>query len=124
MLSVAQSLNLKFKEDDATTGVLNHLFEKRPRPNFAILDPQSDECRQRKFTVLEGLSATGLRSIRYANELYNVSKIVANDLDSDAVDAIQENIVMNNVQDRVESNKGNALYVKFILTIGMFFINQ
>lgn len=111
MLNVAQSLKLEFKEEAIeSSGALHKLLEKRPKPQFAFLDPQTDECKQRKFTVLEGLSATGLRSVRYAKELFNVSSIVANDLDADAVDAIRENIILNNVQDKVVANQGNALY--------------
>lgn len=42
-------------------------------------------------TIFEGLSATGLRSIRYAREIPKV-RIIANDLDSLAVDSIRRNI--------------------------------
>ncbi len=114
MLSTAQSAKLEYKEADVatSTGALHQLLEKRSKPRFAILDPKNDLCQKRKYKVLEGLSATGLRSVRYAKELYNASTIVANDLDADAVESIRENIVMNNVQDLVEANKGNALYIK------------
>lgn len=37
------------------------------------------------ITILEALSATGLRAIRYYNEVSNVRYIIANDLDRDAV---------------------------------------
>lgn len=111
MLSVAQSLKLDFNQDlTPSTGALHELLNKRGKPRFAFLNHEDDECKERKFTVLEGLSATGLRSVRYAKELNNVSSIVANDLDSDAVEAITENILLNNVQDKVVANHGNALY--------------
>lgn len=103
---------MEYKEEDTvSSGPLHQLLEKIPKPRFAVLDPKSDQCRKRKYKVLEGLSATGLRSVRYAKELYNASSIVANDLDADAVEAIRENIIMNNVQDKVSANKGNALYI-------------
>lgn len=44
-----------------------------------------------KPTIFEGLAATGLRSIRYAREIPGV-RIIANDLDSLAVDSIRRNI--------------------------------
>jgi len=45
--------------------------------------------------ILEALSATGLRSIRYWKELDNVKRIVANDIDPSAVKAIDRNILYN-----------------------------
>eukprot|EP01117_Protostelium_nocturnum_P007475 TRINITY_DN2671_c0_g1_i3.p1 TRINITY_DN2671_c0_g1~~TRINITY_DN2671_c0_g1_i3.p1 ORF type:complete len:432 (+),score=141.92 TRINITY_DN2671_c0_g1_i3:28-1323(+) len=49
------------------------------------------------ITILEALSATGLRSIRYAKELKGVKKIIANDIDSNAVEAIKRNLEFNQV---------------------------
>lgn len=43
----------------------------RARPELADFDAH-DDFRCPKYTVLEALSATGLRSIRYAQELPNV----------------------------------------------------
>lgn len=45
--------------------------------------------------VLEGLAASGLRSIRYALELDGVSRIDANDLDPTVVESMRRNISMN-----------------------------
>lgn len=49
------------------------------------------------ITILEALSATGLRAIRYFKEVTNVRYIIANDLDSDAVKCIRLNCAFNNV---------------------------
>jgi len=50
-----------------------------------------------KFSILEALSATGLRSVRYAKELNSekVDFIAANDMDKEAVKLIQENAESN-----------------------------
>ncbi|BGP43727.1 RNA methyltransferase tRNA(m5U54)methyltransferase [Rhodotorula kratochvilovae] len=48
-----------------------------------------------KFTLLEALSATGLRAIRYAKELPLLKHVVANDLSASAVQDIQRNIAFN-----------------------------
>jgi hypothetical protein len=48
--------------------------------------------------VLEGLAASGLRSIRYALELDGVSRIDANDLDPAVVDSMRANIALNGLQ--------------------------
>ena len=70
-------------------------------PSFGALPPSSffshiDPSR-RGIRILEALSATGLRSIRYARELppSGVHSIVANDLDPAAVAAIQRNVDFN-----------------------------
>lgn len=57
---------------------------------------------------MEALSATGLRSIRYANEVPGVKQIIANDLSSAAVKSIRENIALNGVEHLVEASESNA----------------
>ncbi|KAE8216119.1 hypothetical protein CF327_g677 [Tilletia walkeri] len=53
-----------------------------------------------KFTVLEALAATGLRSIRYAKEIPNLRWVLANDLSSSAVEAMKRNLALNFPADR------------------------
>ncbi|KAG2433178.1 hypothetical protein HYH02_012720 [Chlamydomonas schloesseri] len=45
--------------------------------------------------LLEGLAATGLRSIRYANEVPELGRIDANDMDAGAVEAMKRNVALN-----------------------------
>ena len=45
--------------------------------------------------ILEAMSASGLRAIRYAMELPSVQEVVANDIDPIAVKTIEENIRQN-----------------------------
>lgn len=63
--------------------------------------------------VLEALSATGLRAIRYASEVPNVSSVVANDLDPNAVETIARNVAHNGeaVREIVVPNCGDAVSV-------------
>lgn len=67
--------------------------------------------------ILDALSASGLRSIRYAKELGPgesiVKEIVANDLSETAVDLIKKNIVANNVQDKVKSSLSDAAMLMY-----------
>lgn len=60
------------------------------------------------FSILEALSATGLRSIRYAKEIPNVTKIIANDLSEQAVETIKANIVHNQVENLIDINHDDA----------------
>ncbi|TIB76715.1 catalase-domain-containing protein [Wallemia mellicola] len=61
-----------------------------------------------KFSILDALSATGLRAIRYAKEIPNADKIYANDFLPDAVEAIRRNAEYNNVADKVKPVEGDA----------------
>jgi len=47
--------------------------------------------------ILEALSATGLRSIRYVKEIPGIKLCVANDISADAVEAIKKNVEKNGV---------------------------
>lgn len=49
--------------------------------------------------ILEALSATGLRSVRYHHEMttYPVHSIVVNDMDADAVTQIESNLIYNGI---------------------------
>lgn len=57
----------------------------------------SNSTPQRKITVLEALSATGLRSIRYALEIPAIRTVLANDVSPSAIEAIHRNISHNHL---------------------------
>lgn len=59
-------------------------------------------------SILEALSATGLRSIRYGKEILGVREIVANDISYKAVEDIKRNTVENNVGDIVHPSHNDA----------------
>ncbi|QDS75356.1 hypothetical protein FKW77_002229 [Venturia effusa] len=61
------------------------------------------------FRILDALSATGLRALRYAQELPFVTSITANDLSAKAVEMIAVNIKHNRLEDRIETCTGNAM---------------
>ncbi|KIW19808.1 N2,N2-dimethylguanosine tRNA methyltransferase [Exophiala spinifera] len=60
------------------------------------------------FAILDALSATGLRALRYAKEIPLATNIVANDISPESVHSIDLNIKHNEVQDKVHSNLGDA----------------
>jgi tRNA (guanine26-N2/guanine27-N2)-dimethyltransferase len=62
-----------------------------------------------KIRILEALSATGLRSIRYAKEVEGFDEIVANDLSSEAVEMMKRNLALNEVEDRVTVSHDDAM---------------
>lgn len=59
--------------------------------------------------ILEALSATGLRAIRYAHEVPQVQTVVANDLLTDAVQSIERSAHYNNLSGKVVAHEGDAI---------------
>jgi tRNA (guanine26-N2/guanine27-N2)-dimethyltransferase len=62
------------------------------------------------FKILDALSATGLRALRYAKEIPFVTSITANDLSATAVQAIKDNIEHNQLPrpNIIKATTGNA----------------
>ncbi|XP_017065531.2 probable tRNA (guanine(26)-N(2))-dimethyltransferase [Drosophila eugracilis] len=66
--------------------------------------------------ILEALAATGLRSIRYAQEIAGVRQIVANDLSRQAVASISTNIRHNKVEELIEPSHSDAMTLMYLST--------
>ncbi|KAF2767609.1 N2,N2-dimethylguanosine tRNA methyltransferase [Teratosphaeria nubilosa] len=62
-----------------------------------------------KFRVLDALSATGLRALRYASEIPFATSVTANDLLPTAAAAIRTNVEHNALRSKIEVNTGNAI---------------
>ena len=60
------------------------------------------------LTIMEALSATGLRSIRYAKEIPMSKLIIANDFSKRAVETITNNIEKNEIGHIVKPSYGDA----------------
>uniref|UniRef100_A0A8C5PMH1 tRNA (guanine(26)-N(2))-dimethyltransferase n=1 Tax=Leptobrachium leishanense TaxID=445787 RepID=A0A8C5PMH1_9ANUR len=58
--------------------------------------------------VLEGLAASGLRSVRFAREVPGLQSIIANDFSHSAVELIKRNIEFNGVRDLVTASFSDA----------------
>lgn len=61
------------------------------------------------FTILDALSATGLRALRYAKEIPFATSITSNDMSRNAVESIKLNIKHNKLGDIIKPNTGNAI---------------
>ncbi|KAG8877086.1 RNA methyltransferase tRNA(m5U54)methyltransferase [Tulasnella sp. 331] len=81
--SQAEGIPMALESSDA--------FSKAP----AAVGSKSNEFHPQKIVVLEALSATGLRSIRYAKEIPLVRYVIANDLSPAATVAMRRNIDLN-----------------------------
>ncbi|KAH8726592.1 S-adenosyl-L-methionine-dependent methyltransferase [Phaeosphaeriaceae sp. PMI808] len=70
---------------------------------------QEHESWKPPYTILDALSATGLRALRFAQEIPFATEITANDMSQNAVDSIALNVKHNKLQDRITANTGNAI---------------
>ena len=60
------------------------------------------------FRILDALSATGLRALRYAKEIPSVTSVTANDLSPSAINSIKLNAIHNNISDKINPTTGDA----------------
>lgn len=74
-------------------------------------DPDStDKSETPPFiNIIEALSASGLRAIRYAKEIPKVRSVLANDFSPSAVESIKRNVEFNEVSSLVKPNHGDAI---------------
>ncbi|XP_063884273.1 tRNA (guanine(26)-N(2))-dimethyltransferase-like isoform X2 [Scylla paramamosain] len=63
--------------------------------------------------ILEGLAASGLRSIRYAREVGGVREVVANDISKQALECMKRNIEHNGVANLVRPSHNDASMVMY-----------
>ena len=61
------------------------------------------------FRILDALSATGLRALRYAKEIPSVTSVTANDLSPSATTSIKLNVRHNQLDEKINAITGNAL---------------
>ncbi|XP_053664880.1 tRNA (guanine(26)-N(2))-dimethyltransferase [Anopheles marshallii] len=66
--------------------------------------------------ILEALSATGLRSIRYAKEIPGVKEIIANDLSKSAVESIEQNVKHNQIEHLIKPSFNDAMTLMYMST--------
>ncbi|KAK5108373.1 hypothetical protein LTR62_008403 [Meristemomyces frigidus] len=64
---------------------------------------------QPRFRILDALSATGLRALRYASEIPFATAVTANDMDRGAVASIRTNVEYNKLSGKITPNLGNAM---------------
>ncbi|KAI9769952.1 MAG: RNA methyltransferase tRNA(m5U54)methyltransferase [Geoglossum simile] len=61
------------------------------------------------FSILDALSATGLRALRYCQEIPFTTSVTANDLSREATSSINLNIKHNRLDDKIVPLTGNAI---------------
>ena len=72
-------------------------------------DAASTKLCRPSFTILDALSATGLRALRYVQEIPFTTSVTANDLLPAATETINLNVQHNDLTGKIVSTTGNAL---------------
>lgn len=75
--------------------------------------PQATMAPKPTFKILDALSASGLRALRYARELPFVTSVTANDLSQSAAASIKLNVEYNGLQDLVTVTNEDALALMY-----------
>ncbi|CAD6228627.1 GSCOCG00006468001-RA-CDS [Cotesia congregata] len=77
------------------------------------VDIKPGDKTENGISVLEALSATGLRSIRYAKEVPYLKQIIANDISAKAAESIKKNIIHNKVEHLVTASQQDATMLMY-----------
>ncbi|KAH7165468.1 S-adenosyl-L-methionine-dependent methyltransferase [Dactylonectria macrodidyma] len=102
------------KPKENATEVEKPVSEDQPQPQ----DPPKPDAEEKQhkseppksqFKILDALSASGLRALRYAHELPFVTSVKANDLSDSAAETIKMNVSHNGLEDKVSVTQGDAL---------------
>ncbi|KAF4969627.1 hypothetical protein FSARC_3206 [Fusarium sarcochroum] len=74
---------------------------------------QPEKDYKSSFRILDALSASGLRALRYAHELPFVTSVKANDLSDTAAESIRMNAKHNGLEDKITVTQGDALALMY-----------
>lgn len=110
MLDAKEHIEKQGEDEGALGAATNH-----PLPEAANESKSKPEDKAHhhtphgpNFTILDALSATGLRALRYAQELPFVTSVTANDLTPSAVEAIRRNAEHNGIESKIIATLGDA----------------
>jgi tRNA (guanine26-N2/guanine27-N2)-dimethyltransferase len=84
-----------------------------PDQNVLAFSSESSQPPVKGIRILEGLAASGLRSVRFALEVPGVREIVANDFDRTAVEFIRHNAEKNDVAKLITASCADAAMLMY-----------
>lgn len=85
--------------------------EEAAKPDAEARQPKKET--KPSFRILDALSASGLRALRYAHELPFVTSVKANDLSDTAAESIRMNAKHNGLEDKITVTQGDALALMY-----------
>lgn len=87
----------------------NAMADAEPAIEHPSEEPPQKATPPPTFTILDALSATGLRALRYSQEIPFVTSVTANDLLEEATKSIELNVKHNKLEKKIKPITGNAL---------------
>uniref|UniRef100_A0A8D2DF84 tRNA (guanine(26)-N(2))-dimethyltransferase n=1 Tax=Sciurus vulgaris TaxID=55149 RepID=A0A8D2DF84_SCIVU len=97
-------VNLSEQEEEKVESKDGENLTPGDQPQIAVVG----EICEEGLRVLEGLAASGLRSIRFAREVPGLRSVVANDASARAVDLMRHNVQLNGVAHLVQPSQADA----------------
>ncbi|KAK3705373.1 RNA methyltransferase tRNA(m5U54)methyltransferase [Vermiconidia calcicola] len=79
------------------------------QPSAEDVQSKAEKPWQPRFRILDALSATGLRALRYASEIPFATTVVANDRERNATESIKVNVEHNKLSSSIITTTGDAL---------------
>jgi tRNA (guanine26-N2/guanine27-N2)-dimethyltransferase len=107
--AAARKFSKKRKRGDEDTGTETQVQDDALPSHDGLEQAPSSEPRKPTFRILDALSASGLRALRYAHELPFVTSVTANDLSTSAAEAVKVNVAHNGLGGKIEVTNDDAL---------------
>ncbi|KAB8256584.1 S-adenosyl-L-methionine-dependent methyltransferase [Aspergillus pseudonomiae] len=95
-------------DEEEPNGRGSNFDNQTGRSDHLASESHTGENTTPAFTILDALSATGLRALRYASEIPFATCIVANDLSPSAIKSMKLNIEYNRLGKLIQPNTGDA----------------
>ncbi|OGM41286.1 hypothetical protein ABOM_009777 [Aspergillus bombycis] len=95
-------------DEEEPNGKGSNFDNQTGRSDHQASESHTGENTTPSFTILDALSATGLRALRYASEIQFATCIVANDLSPSAIKSMKLNIEYNRLGKLIQPNTGDA----------------
>ncbi|KAK0938104.1 RNA methyltransferase tRNA(m5U54)methyltransferase [Friedmanniomyces endolithicus] len=104
----AEEAHIANMEPPPVDGISRDVDGTNDQTQVTHKEPQPRPWRPR-FRILDALSATGLRALRYAAEIPFATAVTANDMDRSAVKSIRTHIEHNQLSSKITATLGNAI---------------
>ncbi|QRD84341.1 N2,N2-dimethylguanosine tRNA methyltransferase [Aspergillus flavus] len=95
-------------DEEEPNGKRSNFDNQTPSSDHLDLELHAGDNTTPSFTILDALSATGLRALRYASEIPFATCVVANDLSPSAIKSMKLNIEYNGLGKLIQPNTGDA----------------
>ncbi|KAL6862701.1 RNA methyltransferase tRNA(m5U54)methyltransferase [Amphichorda felina] len=101
------------RDEDEQEGATEPKPEGSEAPAQSEPAESSQHVPEPSFKILDALSASGLRALRYAHEIPFVTSVTANDLSASAAESIKANVAHNGLEDKIQVTNDDALAVMY-----------